>query len=214
MIRKLAAAAMLAFATSPLVADAQIFDNGAPNNTDGLNLSLNVVAEDFTLAQDYTITGVRFWGFSLTSQSQYSGSVQWSIFSNSAGLPGATLFSGTASPIGVNQGALALSNSDQYQFDFATNFSLSAGTYWLGLHTGLFSGNQFFWQTTSPNASSNAVTDGIPGDGYWEYYALNDYAFQLYGQPTGTSVVPEPSTYALFATGLVAIGLARRRRRA
>ncbi|MGV3708260.1 MAG: PEP-CTERM sorting domain-containing protein [Gemmatimonas sp.] len=215
MIRRLTAAFALAFATSPLVADAQIFDNGAPNATDGWNLSGMTSAEDFTLAQDYTVTGIRFWAFSLFGPSQYSGSITWGIYSDNVGLPGSMLFSGTASPIGVNQGPLAFGGGfDQYQFDIATNFNLSAGSYWVSLYNGPFTGaNYFYWQTTAPNASSNVRGDLDPSDGNWEYTAQNDYAFQLFGQATPTSVVPEPTTYVLLATGLVAIGLARRCRR-
>jgi hypothetical protein len=215
MIRRIAAVAMLAFATSPIASHAQIYDNGAPNAVDGYGMSGSVLADNFTIANDFTVSAIRFWGFSPTSTSTYSGSVTWAVYLDASGMPGTQLFTGVAAPVGVNQGPLAFGGRDQYQFDFAANFGLTAGTYWLSLYTGPApgGGGVFNWQSTGDRNNGSLYID-VPNDpGHW-VDVEGDLAFQLYGQTESVSVVPEPSTYALFATGLIAIGLVRRRRRA
>ena len=95
----------------------------------------------------------------------------------------------------------------------ATNFNLGAGTYWLGLHNGALTTagtTSFAWQYRANNATFNGREDETPfGDNLWASN-FKEHAFQLYSTST---VVPEPSTYALLATGLAALLVVRRRRR-
>lgn len=214
MLRRFVAKALLAAALSPALASAQVvYDNGAPNASGGNEMTQWVQAEDFTLASATTITGIRFWGFGFTP-SAYQGSIVWSIYGNNGSQPGALLFSGTSFDAPIDQGAVANANQDnQLQFDIATNFALGAGTYWLGLHNGpLTTTNRadFYWQNTASNGSLTGREDAAPfGDNGWSNNG-EQHAFQL----SATTTVPEPSTYALMGSGLAALLLVRRRRRA
>jgi hypothetical protein len=198
----------------PALASAQIvFDNGSPNNVSGNEMTQWVQAEDFSLSQTTTITGIRVWAFALAPNA-YQGSIAWSIYGNAGGAPGAVQFAGTFNGGFVNEGPSAFDGVDQLRFDIATTFDLSAGSYWLGLHNGPLtttSREEFYWQTRANNSTLRGHEDETPfGVGGWEDNG-NEHAFQLLGSPT--TVVPEPSTYALLATGFVALVAVSRRRR-
>jgi hypothetical protein len=216
MLRRLLSTAAFSLAILPAVAGAQLYNNGAPNATDGNEMTQWIQAEDFSLASSATITGIRFWGFQLADAPGYAGSITWQIYTNSAAHPGTVLFSGSASPVGVAQGNNTATGDTQRQFDFATNFTLSAGTYWLGLHNGALATTDrrdFYWQSTTPNSTALGMEDETPFDGVFVTNGV-EHAFQLYGGQGTPTVVPEPSTYALMTCGLVVVGFARRRRRA
>jgi hypothetical protein len=211
MFRKLAVAALVAFAISPSVGSAQIYSNGGPNDINGWSISGIERADNFVLANDYTITGIRFWGSSFEQPSPYVGSIAWRIYDNVGGVPGSVLVSGISSPVPIDQG-LQPSQRYQYQFDFATSFGLTAGTYWLGVHNGQYDetpNGVLYWRSSDNNATTRSMR--LRSSGWVE--EEDELAFEVYGEPVGTSVVPEPSTYAMFAIGLVGIGVVRRRRR-
>jgi hypothetical protein len=67
-----------------------------------------------------------------------------------------------------------------------------------------------FWGVVSSGAiTSLTVAPVIAGDGVWS--TVND--LRLGAAVAPVNVVPEPSTYALFATGVAGVGLIARRRR-
>jgi hypothetical protein len=209
------AAAALALLVPSLASAQVVFDNGSPNNEGGNEMTAWIQAEDFSLSQATTITGIRFWAFALTGGRGYAGSISWRIYDNAGTTPGSNvLFSGTYVGGFTNEGPLAFDGADQLRFDINTGFNLNAGSYWLGLHNGPLtttSREEFYWQTRAGNMTLTGQEDQAPFDaGGW---SGNDaeHAFQLLGRPT--TVVPEPSTYALLATGFVALAVAARRRR-
>ncbi len=186
---------------------ATIFSQGAPNSN-SIDMTSYRLADDFTLAQAATITGINFW-YTSAPESNLT-TVSWAIYNSTANAPGTLIGSGN-SPVATaaffNIYIAALSTS---------SVNLAAGTYWLELHSGSSltgtSGPQNFWVFATDNATSLALFNngaGFPNSpinpgsqGYGQF------AFELIGT-TGVSGVPEPATYAMLAAGLGLIALRR-----
>ena len=209
------AIAVLTLAAAPV--RAQLVNNGLPNGVGGNEMTQWIQAEDFTLGGASILNSVRFW--SLGATGSYQGSINWQIYSNSAGVPGSVLYFGLATPTTTAYpGAACCGFPEGLQLDFALPaIALGAGTYWLGLHNGPLSTTtrlDFYWATTNGNATGTGEEDIAPfGDvlaSPW-FNNANEHAFQL----NATNVVPEPATMTLLATGLVGlVGAGRRRRKA
>jgi len=187
------------------------YDNGAPNQANGNEMTAWIQAEDFLLGSSTTLTGVRFWD--VEQAPSYQGSITWQIYDDGGGMPGTSLYSGTASPIHSATGNV-LFFGNEFQNDFGLpNIALGAGTYWLALHNGpLTTMNrlEFYWETTDPNSTLSAQEDPAP---FIEDWSSNgqEHAFQLFGE-TGAAAVPEPTTMLLVGTGLAAAIRQRRRK--
>lgn len=190
-----------------------IYDNGAPDQASGNEMTQWIQAEDFNLANPEILTDIRFWNIEDPAAAGYQGSITWQIYSDSAGMPDTVLFSGTVSPTRLATGLLVSDSFQEYQNDFSVgSISLAAGTYWLGLHNGPLATDtrsEFYWETTSggPNPVSYGQEDETPfGDGAW-FNNSREHAFQLY------NVVPEPSTLLGGSVMALAAGLLVWRRR-
>jgi PEP-CTERM motif len=202
-----AGAFALALSISQVATAVTVFDNGAPNLISGTQMGEFQVAEDFTLSSATNLGTIRFWSIQSTA-SDYSGSVAWSIFSNSGTQPGTSLFSGVATVPGVAAGGTTGFGYAAYVFDIPVTLSLAAGTYWLGLHNGPLTNTaprEMLWATTGTGL-------GAPGlylDGTW-VDSGNAHAFRL----ESAAVVPEAGTSAMLLAGLVGLAGLRLSRRA
>jgi hypothetical protein len=183
-----------------------LYNNGAPNQANGNEMTAWIQAENFTLSAPATITDVRFWD----GEGVYNGSITWQIYADAGGAPGALLYSGnTAADTRTLTGLNVASSFTEYQDDFSIGaVALGAGTYWLGLHNGPLSivdYDSFYWETTNPNLTTTGMEDATPfGDGWSNAFMLFD---------NGQTPVPEPSTFLLLGAGLAGVGLLRRRMR-
>jgi PEP-CTERM motif len=197
---------VIAFSVGPVFA-ATVFDNGPPDNNTGTQMSAFVVADDFTLASATNMTNIRFWS-AQSAQSDYLGSVAWSIYSDVGSLPSATLFSGTSSATGVATGDATGFGYSIYAFDIPVSFSLAAGSYWLGLNNSpLESVNptDMLW------ASKGSIVgrEGVYLDGASWAGTDQEHAFRLDGNGI-TSAVPEPYMPAMMLAGIAALAGLRR----
>ena len=206
-------ACLAAFAV-PASAGPVVYDNGAPSHDSGNNMSFAYQAEDFVLAANTTISDVHFW--SLEAATAYRGGFYWALHDNSGGAPGALIADGFQKAVTrTSLGAVAGFGTEfRNDFDLNTATALTAGTYWLVLHNGVF-GNlidtdpDFLWETTAV-AKGFAGQEDI-GDGFGFGSNGAEHAFQL----TGPNVVnvPEPMTGGLVAAALAALLFTRQRAR-
>jgi len=188
-----------------------IVDNGAPNVTGARDISLFRSADDFTVGA-VTLGAVRFW-ITTTSpiqtdpQTNFSGSITYAFYNDSAGSIGSLITSGTVNGlVSVYSGLThpgSNANINVLDFNLLAPLSLSAGTYWLELHEGTTlgtsDGTNIGWElsnNTSGNAKQGFATDGLPVNS-----VNNELAFRLFDTPSGS--VPEPQTLALVGAGLL-----------
>src|ERR1035438_4292358 len=154
----------LLLGATTLFAGTVVYDNGAPNQQSGNEMTEWIQAEDFTLAQTTTITGVNFW--TIEAGGGYAGSIWYSIYTDSGGQPSvATPLAGDFSQgadltrdatgnvvVGLNEYA--------YSFDIQPFVAVAGQTYWLALHNGALDNNaraEVYWETTNGNADRKST---------------------------------------------------------
>lgn len=192
---------------------ALIYDNGAPTDFDGLEMTQWIQADDFILGAPAALAGVRFWASESAEFGSYRDCITLTLYEDDGGAPGMILYRNTQAPARTfdhNYDMWAV-----YRYDFAVgSFELEAGTYWLGLHHGslsVTSFEDFFWEVSSDELSGGlSYSDIAPFDeGTW-FPNDAELAFQVYG--ACPQAIPVPGTVLLgsLGAGLVA-GLRRRR---
>jgi len=183
-----------------------IFNNLAYATNAGAEVYLNggsgLLADSFsTLSTSSTLTQVSL----LLSSYAVSpaGNATIGLYADSSTSPGALLVE-----LGMVDDGMLPTDGTYAQYDFTSTFSLAASTrYWIGI--------------TAPNAdlvswSSANNASGVGTTGEYFFFNHGTSYPNSYG-PWGLSVsvtaaVPEPSTYALFGLGGLALVVAYRRR--
>lgn len=208
----------LALLTLAKGADAQIFTNGTPDQSqaNARGISLFRSADDFSLASSASVTSIRFW--MLATDQSFAGLLSYAFYNNSAGALGSVVSSGSVSnvtPTFLSHVPGFIYNTYQVDINLPSALNLAAGTYWLELHDGATlttNNNADVYWSISANMAGNArqsMVPTIPTDP-----TNNALSFSLYGTfNTASTTVPEPSTMALSFAGLVALGLVRLRKR-
>ena len=205
--------AALALSAAQLSFAALVYDNGSPDQLSGTQMSETLVAEDFSLTASATISSFRFWSIQSTP-ADYLGSVYWAVYSNVGGAPGAVLFGNTA----VTSTAAVTGNSTgfgyaEYLFNVdVADFTIGAGTYWLGLHNGpsvATVASEMLWSTTA--SMIGAESQYLDSTFAW-VGAGTHLAFVLDGSVVPE--VPEPGTLALALVGLAVLAARVARRKA
>ena len=203
--------AIVLLASAFAYADSIIYNNGAPNQQDGNEMTEWIQTEDFTLNSAVNVTDIHFWD--IEAAPGYAGSITWWIVGDTGGNPDFNNIYGTGSadPTRVNTQCGVLGAFCEYSNDWSINpLALQAGLYHLALHNGPVGNSgysSFYWETTNPNGTATGLECDLGGACYnnWNNNG-NEHAFYLTGS------VPEPGTLALMGTGILG-GLAGLRRR-
>jgi hypothetical protein len=131
------------------------------------------------------------------------------LFANSGGLPTGAALETLTVPVASGFPVVATT-----LFSSAVHPLLNAGTsYWIAVETGPI--NVLSWQTAAagtPGSSATSLDNGVTWSTDPGFSSpINSLAFEVQGTPSGGGpLVPEPGTFALFGTGLVAlVGLRR-----
>ena len=167
-----------------------------------MNISTYQVSDSFHLTAPATATGVNFgaWDVAVVS-------VDWSIGTS---FGGSDIASGTASVTDVLNNVVILSHFDRsvYSASFSLpDVSLASGTtYYLSLQNA---GSNVWWDINyGAGPDGGGITYELIAPDGTVFIPPGAESFQILGT---FSAVPEPATFALFGTGLLAGGILRRK---
>lgn len=206
-LSRAAAAAALLIASTGGAQAATVFDQGPVQAAGGVR-SAFWNADDFTLSTSSLLTGATFnLGYDLRFAP--APNINYELYADDAGTPGAILQSGTATAQVTD---LGLNNDSTYRFnawafDFSSPVEALAGVrYWIGVQQPA---DVALANTPGTNPGASAMIrlgTYVPRD--------IGLAFSLQGTAVeAPSAVPEPASWAMMMVGFGVVGGAMRRRR-
>lgn len=204
----LALATWLSLFVAPRAQAVLLFDGGASDSINGIEVTIRVLANDFQLDERSTVQSVEVWA---QAGASWDGTLEYFFFEDAGNTPSDTpLATGLGTNVTTTPGTIAAELV--YRFDLAAPVVFEAGQkYWFGLHmkqSFADDGNYSFWSTTSLDFGETSRTAEGGNFGNWGI-PPDDEAFRLYGE------VPEPGQPILAFAGALSLlalrGSAKRR---
>jgi hypothetical protein len=192
-----------------------IYSNGTPNLSGASAVvTSQVFAESFTLSIAATIRGVEFDTEEFPSS--WDGTLDYFFFSNNSPQPSSSvLLNGQGhdpllSRTFIVNGETTSFSELRYDFNLITPLTLNAGEYWLGLHLQKDFASNFGVSWLGTNTPNAQISANAPG-GNFNSWGLD--ALQLVLGISDTPLVaPEPASFILLGSALLAIGCWGKRR--
>ena len=125
----------------------------------GLSWSVNIVADDFVLTSDETVTDIHFF---ISSSVPWDENVIYTIYADNAGEPGLIIDSGTLVNVVTQLDDLGVGANFSFivDGDLPAPLDLVAGTYWLSLETPSPHPSTIILDNTPVGAEALFSTDG------------------------------------------------------
>ena len=188
---------LLSLLVAPPAQAVLLFDGGASDGINGIEVTIRVLANDFELAERSTVSSVEVWA---QAGAGWDGTLEYFFFEPAAALPAMVpLATGLGTNVTTSAGTIA--GELVYRFDLAAPLVLESGQYWFGLHmkqSFADDGNNTFWSTTSLGFGATSASAAGGDFGAWGL-APDDEAFRLYGE------VPEPAPPLLALAGALVL---------
>lgn len=194
--------AILVLAGASIGNGATVWDNGSPDQIDGVvsDSTLIYAQDNFTLTATTTLRSLVWWGGYTPAISSVTDSFTVE-FRDGGGLLSSFAVSASRTPTSFAVLSLPVY---VYAADILPGFTLNAGSYFIRIFDNTNGApTSWFWANSSQTGDASAFQVG----GGSTFTNLGELAFQL----SDTAVVPEGATYLLSAIGLAGIFLARRR---
>ena len=151
--------------------EAPIYDQGDFTNGNSHEISTFVAALDVHFDRTVRFDGLKVWiadgpGGDNGMLDFFSGTLSWALLEDSAGTPGAVIFSGEATDLtGTDTGLQDLFDDDIFEFEIETGLiDIDPGSYWFALREGSWGspwdGTQIYWVMAETTRGLGALANG------------------------------------------------------
>lgn len=160
-----------------------VWDQGYPDTVNGNEMTLWNQGENFSLGGRTILTGCVFWTLDC---GKWDGTLEWAIWDDAGGVPGALRASGATglSRFYTGRDPFGCPEYDNF-FNFPGGTTLDAGNYILTLHMSSDCGtrDEIYWETSAFGGPPPGVEQGNCAGAWVPAFGDFEHAFILIGKP-------------------------------